>query len=214
MHFDVHRTDRRELLPVTLNLPGRHNVLNALAAIAVATELDISDTAIQRGLSGFEGIGRRFQVTGDIETATGSVLLIDDYAHHPREIEPTLRAIRGGWPDRRLVVAFQPHRYTRTRDLIEDFSGVLSMADVLLVTEVYAAGESVINGADGRALCRAIRARGRVDPVFVEQVSELPDVLAGLLQDGDVLVTLGAGDIGASAAGLPAALQTVNDGVN
>ena len=212
MHFDVHRPDRRDILPVTLNLPGRHNVLNALAAITVAAELDISDTAIQRGLSGFEGIGRRFHVSGEIETGAGSVLLIDDYAHHPREIEPTLKAIRGGWPERRLVVAFQPHRYTRTRDLIEDFSGVLSAADVLLVTEVYAAGESVINGADGRALCRAIRARGQVDPVFVEQVSELPDVLAGLLQDQDVLVTLGAGDIGGIAAGLPATLQRTAGG--
>jgi UDP-N-acetylmuramate--alanine ligase len=202
MHFRVHRADCKVALPVTLNLPGRHNVLNALAAIAVATELGVSDAAIQRALVQFQGIGRRFSVAGEIDTPAGSVLLVDDYGHHPREIAPTLRTIREGWPGRRLVVAFQPHRYTRTRDLFEDFTQVLSEADVLLLCEVYPAGEQPIVGADGRTLCRAIRARGQIDPVFVNGVDELPALLPDLLQEGDVLLTLGAGDIGAVAARL------------
>jgi len=195
-------------LPVTLNMPGRHNVLNALAAIAVASELGVSDADIQQGLAGFQGIRRRLQVTGEVQTAAGRVLLIDDYAHHPREITPALEAVRKGWPGRRLVVAFQPHRYTRTRDLFDDFTQVLSDVDVLVLGEVYAAGESPVSGADGRALCRGIRARGQIDPVFIESMAELPDVLRDILHDGDVLLTLGAGDIGAAAAGLPAALST------
>ncbi|MDH3900020.1 MAG: UDP-N-acetylmuramate--L-alanine ligase, partial [Gammaproteobacteria bacterium] len=209
--FTVRRAGHNDL-PVTLNMPGRHNVLNALAAIAVATELGVSDAAIQQGLSGFEGIGRRLHVAGEVQTSAGSVLLIDDYAHHPREIAPTLDAVRCGWPGRRLVVAFQPHRFTRTRDLFDDFIQVLSDVDVLLLGEVYAAGETPISGADGRALCRGIRTRGQVDPVFVETITDLPGVLAGMLQDGDVLLTLGAGDIGAVATRLPDDLRAAGAG--
>ena len=206
-HFTVSRPGRDPRLPITLNLPGRHNVLNALAAIAVATELGVSDEVIQRVLAGFEGIGRRFQMAGEVETRIGRVLLIDDYAHHPREIAPTLAAVRAGWPERRLVVAFQPHRYTRTHDLFDDFVQVLSGVDALILCEVYAAGESPVSGADGRALCRGIRARGHADPVFVEHIADLPAVLQDILQDGDVLVTMGAGDIGAVSARLAEALR-------
>ena len=196
MHFELHRKGREAALPVVLNLPGRHNVLNALAAVMVADELGIPDTAIQAGLRNFTGIARRSQFHGELSTPAGSVLLIDDYGHHPSEISATLGAIKAGWPERRLVVVFQPHRYTRTRDLFEDFTRTLSQADVLLLCEVYAAGEAPIPGADGRALCRAIRARGRVDPVFVERVEQVPEVLAGVLEASDVVLTLGAGDIG------------------
>ncbi len=210
-HFEVRRAGHSATLSVTLNLPGRHNVLNALAAIAVATELGVPDAAIQAALTGFQGIGRRFQISGEINTVAGQVLLIDDYAHHPREIEPTLAAVRAGWPGRRLVVVFQPHRYTRTHDLFDDFIHVLSGVDVLLLGEVYAAGEEPIAGADGRSLARGIRARGHVDPVFVEQLATLPEVLGDVLADGDVLLTLGAGDIGAVSAGLAAKLA-VNKG--
>jgi len=204
-HFQVQRRGRDEL-SVTLNLPGRHNVLNALAAIAVATELGVSDAAIQKALAEFQGIGRRFQMAGEITTKAGKVLLIDDYAHHPREIAPTLAAVRAGWPERRLVVVFQPHRYSRTHDLFDDFIKVLSTIDVLVLGEVYAAGEAPLSGADGRALSRGIRARGHIDPVFVEELDTLPAVLNDLLQDGDVLLTLGAGNIGSVAARLAADL--------
>ena len=203
-HFQVQRAGHDRPLSISLNLPGRHNVLNALAAIAVATELGVSDEAIQQALSGFQGIGRRFQMAGEIPVAAGSVLLIDDYAHHPREIAPTLAAVRSGWPDRRLVVVFQPHRYSRTHDLFDDFIQVLSGVDVLVLSEVYAAGEATVSGADGRSLSRGIRARGHVDPVFVENLDMLPDVLNDILHDGDVLLTLGAGDIGAASAKLAA----------
>ncbi len=206
-HFNVHRPDHEGVLPITLNMPGRHNVLNALAAIAVATELGVPDAAIQQALAGFQGIGRRFQIAGEITTAAGQVLMIDDYGHHPRELEPTLAAVRAGWPGRRLVVVFQPHRYTRTRDLFDDFVQVLSEVDVLVLCEVYAAGEAPIAGADGRALARGIRARGQVDPVFVEELDALPVVLNDLLQDGDVLLTLGAGDIGSAAQRLVTGLS-------
>lgn len=206
-HFVVHRAGQSEPLTVTLNLPGRHNVLNATAAIAVAQEVGVSSEAILRALDAFQGIGRRFQINGEITLPNGRVMLIDDYGHHPREIAATLEALRSGWPGRRVVVAFQPHRYTRTRALFEDFAQVLSEVDVLLLTEVYAAGEAPLAGADGRTLSRAIRARGQVDPIFVEDVHELPEVLPGVLQDGDILLTLGAGDIGAVAAGLAAALS-------
>jgi len=204
--FTVRRSGHDDL-PVTLNMPGHHNVLNALAAIAVATELGVPDAAIQQGLAEFQGIDRRLHVAGEVQTGSGSVLLIDDYAHHPREIAPTLEAVRQGWPGRRLVVVFQPHRYTRTRDLFDDFIQVLSDADVLILGEVYAAGESPISGADGRALCRGIRTRGQLDPVFVESITDLPAVLPDMLQDGDVVLTLGAGDIGAVAADLPDTLR-------
>jgi UDP-N-acetylmuramate--alanine ligase len=202
IQFKVVRRHGAEL-EITLNLAGHHNVRNALAAIAVAQELGVDDGAIQRALTGFQGIGRRFQLYGEIATAAGQVLMIDDYGHHPREIAATVQAIRAGWPERRLVVAFQPHRFSRTRDLFEDFVKVLSEADVLMLLEVYPAGEEPIPAADGRALSRAIRARGQVDPVFVDALADLPAVLRGVLQDGDVLLTLGAGDIGAAAAKLP-----------
>ena len=205
-HFQVQRSGYPGALSITLNLPGRHNVLNALAAIAVASELGVSDAAIQKALADFQGIGRRFQLAGELATTAGSVLLIDDYAHHPREIAPTLAAVRAGWPERRLVVVFQPHRFTRTQDLFDDFIKVLSEVDVLVLGEVYAAGETPISGADGRALSRGIRARGHVDPVFVEDLGTLPVVLQDLLQDGDVLLTLGAGDIGSVSAKLAATL--------
>jgi UDP-N-acetylmuramate--alanine ligase len=193
-------------LDVDLSLPGQFNVRNALAAIAVGSELGIDDGAILRALAGFDGIGRRFERRGPVRTPAGEVLLLDDYGHHPTEIAATLEAARQAWPDRRLVLAFQPHRYTRTRDLLDDFGDVLSRADVLLVTEVYAAGESPIAGADGRAIARAVRSRGRVEPVFVEDVHTLPAALAAVLRDGDLLVTMGAGNIGAVAAELPHAL--------
>ena len=205
MHFDVQR-ENHERLPVVLNLPGLHNVQNALAAIAVATELGVSDAAIQSALQGFEGIGRRFQVYGELPSSAGPVMLVDDYGHHPRELAATIEAARSGWPERRLVLAFQPHRYSRTRDLFEDFSQVLSTVDVLLVTEVYAAGEEPVAGADGRALCRAIRNRGQVDPIFVAEVEQLPAALSGVLQAGDLVLTMGAGDIGAVVAELPKTL--------
>ncbi len=188
---------------VTLNMPGRHNVLNALAAIAVALELGVSEAAIQQALAGFQGIGRRFQTSECHLPGGGSVLLVDDYGHHPREVAATLEAVREGWPGRRLLLAFQPHRYSRTQEQFDDFVQILSRADVLVLTEVYPAGESPIPGADGRALSRAIRTRGQVDPVFVDPVADLPEVLAGLLRDGDMVLTLGAGDIGTVAAKLP-----------
>jgi UDP-N-acetylmuramate--alanine ligase len=196
----------RPPLAVELNLPGLHNVRNALAAIAVATELEVEDAAIQRALSGFQGIGRRLELVGEVATRAGRVTLVDDYGHHPTEIEATIDAVRQAWPGRRLVLAFQPHRYTRTRDLIDDFGRALSAADALLVTEVYAAGEEPIANADGRAICRAVRGRGRLEPVFVEDVRELPAALAGVIADRDVVLTMGAGSIGAVAHELPGRL--------
>ncbi|MEW6354411.1 MAG: UDP-N-acetylmuramate--L-alanine ligase [Pseudomonadota bacterium] len=206
-HFTIARPGAPDWLHVTLNLPGQHNVLNALAACAVAHQAGVADDAIQRGLASFLGIARRFQMYGEIATSAGPVLLIDDYGHHPREIAATFQAIRAGWPQRRLVVAFQPHRYTRTRDLFEDFAGILTNADVLLLLDVYAAGEAPIASADGRTLCRAIRARGKLDPVFVAGAADLPATLPDILQAGDILLTLGAGDIGAVAATLPQRLR-------
>jgi len=204
--FDVVRPHRDQPLRVTLNLPGRHNVLNALAAIAVATELEIGDAEIQRALAGFQGIDRRLQLLGDIELGARRVTLVDDYGHHPTEIAATLEATRQGWPERRIVLVFQPHRYTRTRDLLDDFAQVLSEPDALLVAEVYPAGEAPIAGADAKALCRAIRTRGRVEPVLLRDLDELPAALAGLVRDGDVVLTMGAGSIGAAAHDLPQTL--------
>lgn len=201
--FLAHVPHVSEPLPITLNLPGRHSVLNALAALCVAHELGVSETAMRRALMNFQGIGRRFQVHGELELAgAGAVTVMEDYGHHPREIQAVLEAVHGAWPARRLILAFQPHRFTRTRDLFEDFAQVLAAVDVLLLLEVYAAGEKPINGADGRSLSRAIRARGQVDPVFVEQTADLPTLLPGLLNDGDVLLLMGAGDIGAMAGQL------------
>jgi len=205
--FDVLRTADREPLRISLRLPGLHNVRNALAAIAVADELQIADSAVVGALEKFEGIDRRFQNLGEVKTAAGKVLLIDDYGHHPTEIAATLAAARSGWPEKRIVLVFQPHRYTRTRDLMDDFAAVLSEADVSIVLDVYAAGEAAIAGADGRAIARAIRSRGAVEPVFVESLDELLPVLEGLIADGDLVLTMGAGDIGAYAAGLAELLR-------
>ncbi len=204
--FRLRFADSQQGWNVHLNLPGRHNVLNALAAACVGRELGVDISAVQVALSGFQGIGRRCEVIGDVEVNGAHVTIVDDYGHHPKEVAATLEAMRSAWPDRRLVVAFQPHRYSRTRDLFDDFCQVLSGLEVLLLTEVYAAGEAPIANADGRALSRGIRARGSTEPVFVENVRDLPGILPGILQDGDVLLTLGAGDIGQVAASLPAAL--------
>jgi UDP-N-acetylmuramate--alanine ligase len=203
-HFDVVRRADNLRLPVTVNLPGIHNVLNSLAAIAVALEIGIAHEAIQRALKNFQGIDRRLTHVADLEMGPGgAVTIVDDYGHHPTEIAATLDAIRQGYPGRRVVLAFQPHRYTRTRDLLDDFATVLSTGDVLLVTEVYAAGEAPIAAADGRAICRAIRTRGKVEPVFVEKVETLHEALRAVLKPGDVLVTMGAGTISAVSHGLP-----------
>ena len=207
-HFDVVRPDRARPLAITLNLPGMHNVRNALAAICVATELQIPDEAIARALAGFQGIDRRMQFIADVATPTGRISIVDDYGHHPTELAATMEALRQAYPGRRLVLAFQPHRYTRTRDLLDDFAIVLSAADVLLVSEVYAAGEPPIEGADGRAICRAVRSRGTVEPVFVGPVEALAKSLADVVRDGDLVVTMGAGHIGAIAHELPAALAS------
>src|SRR5882724_90716 len=207
-HFDVRRPAAAPLA-VTVNLAGIHNVLNALAAIAVATELDIDDQAILRALAGFQGIDRRLQHIGDVLTAVGRVSIVDDYAHHPTEVAATLEAVRQGYAGRRVLLAFQPHRYTRTRDLIDDFGKVLSGADALCVTEVYAAGETAIPGADGRAICRAVRSRGQLEPLFVEKVEELAQALKDVIRDGDVIVAMGAGNISAVAHALPAALTAL-----
>ena len=189
-------------IDVTLNLPGRHNVLNALAAVAVARSLEVDDELIGHALATFQGIGRRFEVRDPVRIGEHRVRLVDDYGHHPREIEATLAAAREAWPDRRLVVAFQPHRFTRTRDLLDDFARVLSQVDALLVTAVYPAGEEPIPGADAHSLCQAVRARGVVEPVYVPGVSEIEATLRGMVRTDDVLVLLGAGDIGSAAAAL------------
>jgi len=202
MRFHAVREGRSRVLDVTLNLPGRHNVQNALAAIAVATELGLEDAAIVKALAEFRGVGRRFQSYDAIPAkGGGSFTLIDDYGHHPAEMQATLDAARGAFPGRRIVLAFQPHRYTRTRDLFEDFVKVLSGADALLLAEVYAAGESPIVAADGRTLARAVRVAGRVEPVFVEDIADMPAAIRAAAQDGDVVITMGAGSIG----GVPAA---------
>ena len=200
MHFTVVREGRAPL-PVVLNLPGLHNVQNALAAIAIATDLGVSDDAIQQALAEFNGVGRRFQRYGEVPAADGgSYTLIDDYGHHPVEMAATIAAARGAFPGRRLVLAFQPHRYTRTRDCFDDFVNVLSTVDALVLTEVYAAGEAAIETANGDALSRALRAAGKVAPVFVASVDDLPDALTQVAKYGDVVITMGAGSIG----GVPA----------
>jgi UDP-N-acetylmuramate--alanine ligase len=191
---------------VTVNLPGTHNVLNSLAAIGVGLELGVDEKAIGGALAGFQGIDRRLQHIADVDTPAGRVTIVDDYGHHPTEVAATLQALRQGYAGRRIVLAFQPHRYTRTRDLIDDFGKVLSASDALLVTEVYAAGEAPIAGADGRAICRAVRSRGQVEPVFVEKAEDLAAALADVIRDGDVIVTMGAGHISAVAHALPAQL--------
>lgn len=201
--FTVHRWGNHRPLDITLNMPGWHNMLNALAAITVSTKLGVTDQAIIDSLAGFTGVGRRFQLNGELPVAGGKITLVDDYGHHPREIAATLEALRQAWPERRSVVVFQPHRYSRTRDLFEDFVKVLSKVDVLILLDIYSAGEEPIAGADGRTLSRAIRTRGQVDPVFVENQQELVQVLAALMLPGDVILTMGAGNVGQIAADLP-----------
>jgi UDP-N-acetylmuramate--alanine ligase len=204
MQFEVTRPAAVPL-EVSLNMPGRHNVLNALAAIAVAHELEVEDAALVKALGEFHGIDRRMQTLGELAFGTARVRLIDDYGHHPSEVTATLSAVREAWPAHRLIVVFQPHRYTRTHDLLDDFGAALADVDVLLLGEVYAAGEAPIPGADARAMARAIRSRGRVEPVFVPDLGELPSVLDDLVQDGDIVLTLGAGDVGRYARALLAA---------
>lgn len=201
-HFKLKRLGNETLLDITLNMPGKHNVLNALAAIAVASELGVSDQAIVTGLDHFKGVGRRFQVNGDIPLATGSALLVDDYGHHPRELMATIQAVREGWPDKRLVLAFQPHRYSRTRDLFEDFVDVLNEVDVLVLLDVFAAGEKPIAGSDGPALSTAIRQRGKLIPIFVKDIEQLPFVLKDVIRPNDIVLTSGAGNIGAASTQL------------
>lgn len=202
-HFTVLRWGNLPPLQVTLNLPGWHNMLNALAAMTIATALGVDDAAIIKSLAEFKGVGRRFQINGDLDLNGGKLTLVDDYGHHPRELAATLEALRQAWPDRRKVVVFQPHRYTRTRDLFEDFVEVLSGVDVLILLDVYSAGEAPINGADGKALSRSIRIRGQVDPVFVQNREDLPTILAGIVKQDDVILTMGAGNVGQIAAELP-----------
>jgi UDP-N-acetylmuramate--alanine ligase len=208
-HFVI--TDKAGVVSeIELNLAGRHNALNATAAFAVAKDEGIATEAILAALKKFEGIGRRFEQYGEFETGRGKVLLVDDYGHHPSEVAATLAAARNAWPERRIVMAYQPHRYTRTRDLYEDFAKVLSSVDLLLLLEVYGAGEAVIPGADSRSLCRSIRARGQLDPIYVATPADLPAALADVLQDGDVLLTQGAGNIGALAKQLAAAKLAIS----
>ncbi|ACC71844.1 UDP-N-acetylmuramate--L-alanine ligase [Paraburkholderia phymatum] len=196
MHFTAMREDAPPI-DIVLNLPGLHNVQNALAAIAIATELEVKDADIQRALADFNGVGRRFQRYGEVTvTSGGAYTLVDDYGHHPVEMAATIAAARGAFPDKRLVLAFQPHRFTRTRDCFEDFVKVLSTVDALVLTEVYSAGEAPIVAADGRSLTRAIRVAGKVEPVFVDTVDEVPDALGAIVRDGDVVITMGAGSIG------------------
>ncbi|RPE04364.1 UDP-N-acetylmuramate--L-alanine ligase [Candidatus Pantoea deserta] len=199
-HFTLARHDKPRL-QVTLNAPGRHNALNAAAAVAVASEEGIDDNAILAALESFQGTGRRFDVLGEFPTEPvngqpGKAMLVDDYGHHPTEVDATIKAARAGWPDKRLVMVFQPHRYTRTRDLFDDFANVLSQVDVLLMLDVYSAGEAPIPGADSRALCRSIRGRGKVDPVLVPEHDALPEMLAPLLSGNDLILVQGAGNVG------------------
>jgi len=204
--FTAVRPDGKASLDVTVNMPGVHNVLNALATIAVATDEGVEDDAIQQGLANFQGVGRRFQVYGEYEVSrdgeTGTAMLVDDYGHHPREVAATIQAIRKGWPERRLLMVYQPHRYTRTRDLYEDFVEVLSQTDSLVLMEVYAAGEEPIAGADSRHLCRSIRVRGQLEPVFVDGVEGVPTIVKDIVEPGDIVLTQGAGSVGLLAVEL------------
>jgi UDP-N-acetylmuramate--alanine ligase len=197
--FEVMRKEAKDKLKITLNMPGRHNALNATAAIAIATDEGIAAADIQSGIENFSGVGRRFDVQGEFAVEGGTVMLIDDYGHHPTEVAATLRALRDGWPDNRLVMVYQPHRYSRTKDLYEDFVEVLGEADVLLLLEVYSAGEKKIANADSRSLCRSIRLRGKVDPVYVKEESEVQGILSNLVRPGDIILTQGAGSVGSLA---------------
>jgi UDP-N-acetylmuramate--alanine ligase len=194
--FEVSRPGHALPLPITIKLPGLHNVLNATAAIVVATDEKLNDEDIQAGIANFQGVGRRFEVQGELKCKHGKVMLVDDYGHHPTEVAANIRAVRDGWPDKRLVMIYQPHRYSRTHDLYDDFVDVLSEVDFLLMLEVYPAGEKPIRGADSKNLCRSIRQRGQIDPVLVKKPEELRAILDEVLLDGDILVTQGAGNIG------------------
>lgn len=208
--FTLHRSGVEPVV-IKLNLPGRHNVLNAMAAIAVSMEDGICDSDIIAALTEFEGIGRRFERLGEFDTGNGDVMLVDDYGHHPSEVLATIKAARQGWPEKRLVMVYQPHRYTRTRDLYEDFVEVLSQVDQLVLLEVYSAGEDPIIGADSRALCRSIRARSTHEPVYVATTEQLPSRLAHLLQDGDLVMTQGAGSVGGLAKELSELKLNIKD---
>lgn len=199
--FTLHRIDKAPL-ELSLNLPGKHNVLNAMAAIAVAMDSDISDEYIVSALSEFQGIGRRFEQLGTFDTEQGEIMLVDDYGHHPSEVAATIKAARQGWPDKRLVMIYQPHRYTRTRDLYEDFVEVLSQVDELILLEVYSAGETPIVGADSRALCRSIRAQSTLEPIYVSTIEQLPPRLVQVMKDNDLVMTQGAGNVGVLATQL------------
>lgn len=200
--FRVTKQANGETFDIELHIPGKHNVLNATAALAVANDEGIAREKIIAGLARYQGVGRRFQIYGEIPVADGSATLVDDYGHHPTEVAATIAGVRQAWPDRRLVMVYQPHRYTRTRDLYEDFASVLSTVDVLLMLDVYSAGEDPIAGADSRSLCRSIRSRGKVEPVFVEKIEQIADVLKGVVRAGDIVLTQGAGNIGAISAEL------------
>jgi len=202
-YFTVERAGSADL-ELSVNLPGQHNVLNALASIAVATDEGVNDDAIVNALGSFAGIGRRFEQLANLQTMQGKMRLVDDYGHHPREVEATIKAMRNGWPDKRLVMIFQPHRYSRTRDLYEDFVEVLSQVDCLILLDVYAAGESVISAADSKSLTRSIRQRGQIEPIYVGDTAQLSEILEAQLQDGDMVLTQGAGNIGAIARQLAA----------
>ncbi|MGF1713672.1 UDP-N-acetylmuramate--L-alanine ligase [Photobacterium chitinilyticum] len=194
-HFTILRQGK-PALDIKLNIPGEHNALNATAAVAVATEEGVEDEAIIRALAEFQGTGRRFDHLGEFDSGNGTVMLVDDYGHHPSEVDVTIKAARAGWKEKRLVMVFQPHRYSRTRDLYDDFANVLEQVDVLVMLDVYAAGEVPITGADGRALCRTIRGRGKIDPIFVPNSNALPAALANIIQNDDLVLTQGAGDVG------------------
>ena len=201
--FTINRPGAKPL-PVTLNMPGQHNVLNATATVAVACDEGLEDAAILAGLAGFTGVGRRFTRMGELNLPGGTALLVDDYGHHPTEVRATLDSARQAWPERRVVMIYQPHRYTRTRDLYEDFVSALSRCDVLLLLNVYAAGEEAIPGADSRSLSRSIRQRGQLEPIFVENIDDVAQILCSVVQDGDVVITQGAGNIGGLSRGLAA----------
>lgn len=200
--FRVVKQSNGETFDIELHIPGKHNVLNATAALAVASDEGIAREKIIAGLARYQGVGRRFQIYGDLPVQGGNATLVDDYGHHPTEVAATISGVRQAWPDRRLVMVYQPHRYTRTRDLYEDFASVLSTVDVLLMLDVYSAGEDPIAGADSRSLCRSIRSRGKVEPVFVEKIEQIADVLRSVIHAGDIVLTQGAGNIGAIAAEL------------
>jgi len=193
--FVINRPDNLSPLQIMLNIPGRHNVLNAAAAIAVASDEGISDEAIITGLKEFGGVGRRFEMVGNYPVDDGSAMLVDDYGHHPTELKATIDAVRSGWPEKRLVMIFQPHRYTRTRDLYEDFVEVLCQVDALLILDVYSAGEDEITGASSKNICGSIRQRGNVDPIYVPSLEAVPDLIAGLVRPGDIVLTQGAGSV-------------------